>query len=179
MVTGQKHWSACTLAVAGDDYPAVGECSFCLSLTNSTLLKMGDQPRKLPEAFRYFLWGTGYILSSIMSRLTAFWIYLISHNAGCIECPISWPVTTNQLRIQDSPECTNALDRHQLGEVSCWTGAPPWSHISPSFRWTRKHSIPISHSSMATKPFSARLSLAFSAHILLLYILRTTFMPLP
>lgn len=102
-----------------------------------------------------FLWGTGYILPSIMSQLTALWIYLISNNAGYIECPISWPVTTNQLRIQDSPEYTNALDRHQLGEVSCWTGVPPWSHISPSFRWplhkkTFHPNLPLTHGHQTT-----------------------------
>lgn len=155
MVAGQKQWSACTLVVTGDDYPAIGECSFCLSLINSTLLKMGDQPGKLPEAFRYFLWGTGYILPSIESQLTALWIYLISHNAGCIECPISWPVRTNQLRILDFSECTNALDRHQLGEVACWPDIPPWSHASPSFRWplhkkTFHPNLPLTHGHRTT-----------------------------
>lgn len=110
----------------------------------------GYQPGKLTETFRYFLWGAGYVLSSIMSQLTALWIYLISNNAGCTECPISWPVTTNQLRIQDSSECTNALDRHQSGEVSSWTDVPPWSHTSPSFRWplhkrTFHPSLPLTH----------------------------------
>ncbi|ERE79630.1 protein NDRG2-like isoform 1 [Cricetulus griseus] len=67
--------------VVGDQAPhedAVVECNSKLDPTQTFFLKTADsggqpqltQPGKLPEAFKYFLQGMGYMASSCMTRLS-------------------------------------------------------------------------------------------------------------
>lgn len=61
------------LVTTGDNSPAVGEGSFCLNFINPYLLNgdsggvQGAQPVELAQAFRDYLWGTGYTLPSSRS----------------------------------------------------------------------------------------------------------------